>query len=1793
MHKIIYDEGDDGEEKEEALTSPNTLTPISEQSSTAEEPIAEEPISKASKIKSNVDFEIEAMAIIAEEDSFESAYQKILDIYPGEGAEEELSKVGALLRQRFRIKEFDPNFTYNNDIIVHLSELESDTIEEDDIDRIRRWRDANLEYIENTTDPRVILNKDIWKNSVETAANFTEGSIRGRSRGIFGKVLDAPLRFAEGAVDPLYRLVTGEDFKSLDKYIDPSRNEDISSEVSSILGTLAGYTIPAVPLIISGAGSSVAFTLGSIPAMLGFVRERYETGLDVTGEEDRATKAAGIEAAAQIIGTIPFVRYGGRAVDRLLKKQIFEGSKFLISKAALEGATVEAIQSGISNESLAYALDNKDIGFFDGVAKSAVYGGILGGALQGIASYGSPIKPKEDISEIDTALTGVEAVEKGVKNDEARLRGLEAASVLREEDLMGQPTPEEVVFNKQDSTYILKDGEVIESESVVPIPEEVTGLKPVELPELDSIADPNDTVVESVVDNTVLTEDGKVNTSDKIFISRFPNGVFSDLEYAPGALRVATSLAAELVQKNPQEFLKFVKNTVGKYGYFSWPKKDTKTVQPNDTTIRDARVVLSKKLFSNPIAAIKTMAHELGHFIDILNDYMLNQGVEVNPNTKTLVMKLKFMKDDLSFRLPENTELWRQAEDISARWRPGYKKDGYRNTAKEIYADVFSALMLAPDLVKEYPQVYKTLDEGFSKSPELKNLWNWWKNISNNLRVLEDLNIDDTVSSIEKTFKRHEASQKLKQNNKSLWTIGKNLIQEIRLALFNVNGILQSKIDRVSNPDTRNILQGMLRIIKDRNTFISDYTKNFLVSPTQKIINYFIKNLPMVKDKDGNLYQISKQEAMVDWNNFLNARRLLRNTSLGIEIIKKVKFEDAYSIVKNVFENPVFEKIIPDKLRNALKEVRSINDLIDLMATFDMEVSTKPPDKLPDYIIRRIDRLDVNDPEYELKKQNIIESYYRRFEKIDVAPNRKAFNDIFKELYTGDIATVLFDPKTYHVRKYMLNQRGTTWFDANQTIKNLKDKWGENYFLLEKASKDFYKVLSNALPIYDKAGIFNNRLLSTIALNADNWVHYQLVDYFTDFYDIDGAIKAATGAYGDRTPVIPTSIFKVQALVARSYVQIAKNTLASLASNLGYNVEYKRLSKSFKANDVKVDPNDLVVPVYANGVPYAAIIKGGKQLSPIINTPDQGHLGPVLGTIGNTLGYIRDLLMVRQFRTVFNPVFSFINEPIREFQNLASLTMPIYKTINPFIIAKKLAQTLPEATKEVREYFKNPDAPKSELLEDAIRFNLFPSIQMEYGAGLRTKSVLDNFLTNMAMAYEVELEVPNTFLESVHKKGAELLDKTWLSRKTKGLFKATESMAEHVDAISKFATYKMAIDSGMPKEVAANFARNHGGVPDPTGGGYLAKDINNFTLFGRVYLNSIRNSAILIKDYGPYGVAAAGINIILPRILYTSGFLSIIAAIYGKEAEDIYKKFLRKVPSFDKISRLMIPIGFIDDKGDLRVWGTFESKEIGANWKSANIGIPQAHTYTDLTRVLWPLINATSKFLAGQDDPFKDVYSKTGEGIMSLGSGLLGRMTPPLQWAYNIAQYATGGNPHDFFRNKPVFPKDVAQAGGFWDRTSIMAQYMANQLAPNIIGFDPYRTITARTWYDELSKIPLAGPLSRSFFRVSNYGDVEASEEEFKDRLADLSGIRLEAGDAANEMYFRYTQVKSVKKERRNKNEVKEAKVVMNWYKRYKEIESNILNAKEKDDLEEYQYWIDKLDEESEKFLKYLTKPSY
>lgn len=330
----------------------------------------------------------------------------------------------------------------------------------------------------------------------------------------------------------------------------------------------------------------------------------------------------------------------------------------------------------------------------------------------------------------------------------------------------------------------------------------------------------------------------------------------------------------------------------------------------------------------------------------------------------------------------------------------------------------------------------------------------------------------------------------------------------------------------------------------------------------------------------------------------------------------------------------------------------------------------------------------------------------------------------------------------------------------------------------------------------------------------------------------------------------------------------------------------------------------------------------------------------------------------------------------------------------------------------------------------------------------------------------------------------------WTNRKLQHLGEVTERAG-------KVAALRESERQGLsPEEVAYN-VRNLSGTPNTRRAGTHGRLTNAIYLFSGVSKEGIRASYEVARR----DPVSWGLKTLLYDIAPKAAMAAAARGLFGvtQDQRDYWKKVMDGIPESDKRNYICVPLG------------------LTKNGKSMYIPLPLDHAGAAVGSVAW-------KVLSGQlssGDLAELVLTNMPWGSSSLN--------PVVKTASMAATYASGRNPNDEYRGRPIMPDKVFRAGG-WRARKELGKAAARQLGGGVI-FDlsPGRTPPNAGAIEKALGYPFVGSGLGRLVRVSDYGLEEQARKVLetqrteKDRadlaMDDIARDALSADTSANEAF--------------------------------------------------------------------------
>ena len=220
---------------------------------------------------------------------------------------------------------------------------------------------------------------------------------------------------------------------------------------------------------------------------------------------------------------------------------------------------------------------------------------------------------------------------------------------------------------------------------------------------------------------------------------------------------------------------------------------------------------------------------------------------------------------------------------------------------------------------------------------------------------------------------------------------------------------------------------------------------------------------------------------------------------------------------------------------------------------------------------------------------------------------------------------------------------------------------------------------------------------------------------------------------------------------------------------------------------------------------------------------------------------------------------------------------------------------------------------------------------------------------------------------------------------------------------------------------------------------------------------------------------------ILPTVikwLAASGFMgAAIKALYDR------------IPEYHKRTYSIIPIGMT------------------SSGKAVYIILPHDHIGQLLVSTAWGLMQ--------QDEPVRQELAWQAAQNLPWSHGSI---HPFVESALQWAQYASGVNPQDWYRGRPVIPDKVWEADDIWQKRRYMLGNTLDNLGLRVLtdltlledekgDVDPQKVAD---WLEKASAWPVAGSFLRRFIRVSDRGISEEGFRRFREAAKGPNKARLD-----------------------------------------------------------------------------------
>lgn len=1677
---------------------------------------------------------------------YEDAVSKLLDLYENtqwsdrEQAADNTAQLADRLNKMHGVE-------YTVELNTNMKDLQASLLsnvvpEEDKLKAIEDWRYASKSALYNTDTPSSLLTAYAQEGIIDDMAlQFRRGVVTKDSSNI----TDLLARGAETALAPLVGvsdLALGTDYlrdfrTSMQEHQKPEMDGTLLASLANIGGGVAGFAASALnPVTAWGY-------LGASIAQQG--KDVYDTVLNDTGSDDAAKDALLKSTPGVLFGTFADKIVGG-SLGALLK-----GEKGYLGAipGLLTGAGGQAVQTVGTGEAMVSATgEEKFRPPLSQVLTETAAGGVIGGAVGALHSLKNARANAEARAEIEAAQPKPEGAPAEAK---PIVEPVDPRLTVEEKPL----TTEERV-QEQMRQAALRDPE---NQHRITAGDDEFFAEFVRAPDDDSLDGP----LADVSGDPLSMAAGADNTAA---VTKILPVVSEGYSPTPVNVELAKTLGANVTNKDD----------AGSFGF----------VNPN----APVQLNVSRRIFASMDHARKTFAHELGHLIDLARRKIAGyRGIsEFDP----VVTRLASMADKFEEQIPAQ-RAEKEAQELSQIWRPGW--DGktmqditsdmtirqikwiqYRSHPAEVMADAMSAIFNNPRYVQEnFPTVWKAFETGINDVPELRAFWDDIVEINTNPQRLRTWLQERRNLSRQKEADIHtKAAEDYIREKREKFSVRKGL-SDLHQRVVNRFAPAKETLRRLAKKEApvaeqEAAARGQQRL---RGPAAFDSMRRFRIDrPMRTQLDRYEKLGIPGEDKDP--YSVLNELRMY--------QHVINDSTVTMDNIREAPalYVDAY--------NKMLEVVPEFSARLAQGEM----DAADIGAPIDQTLDT-------------------------LAKTR---AYLTEKERAQTADALTRLPGKPEELGWVPYAVELLDDHAFNAERYI-----PRWMDyktAQKGLAALEQHLESNvgtgtYNRLLEVNDQINNILMNPiLEMAQESGVFPPKLLKRIQINKRSYSFTNVLKYYEKDPNIPAAIKEKIGTLSETGGELVGTIQRAVAILAHQTQQSAKNAAIDLAVAGNYGVrtvpyrgrsyldEMNRLERKNPEKSYLIGKEAGRSTLYEIDSPQFKKMFESSRLEQITST------NFVLKALESFNKYFGE----REFKTVFSPVFG-MSELVRNVAQEATLAKSISPSgflwfhTSPTLRAEKAARS------QMAKALTKPYGDFSELpteVQDLIRANALPfSLSEDMGGHNPALDDVENYVfgrMGQAIPYEGNMYQPNrvtkalntsleriglgkvqtekvlspAYVNNLLHRAANKIGLGFVHKKIVQEEAATKLMGYHIGRNIR----------GLPKALAIEFANQHTGTPDPFGGGTEATAIGKVVLFGRAHVAGMNAQWELFKN----DPRAMGLQYAyrkgFPRLLVSGAIMGpLVAAFAGEEQGEEVKKFLDKIPSFDKLSKNIIPVAWQDDRGNIR-WSA-RAGEVNTDWKPIYLKLPYSREMVTIGALSEPGMRALEEYIETGAVPIKPILQNIKNAFNTVFTG---NLAPAIQGARRTAAFLAGDNPQDYFRNRGIFPKDVAEAGSFVDRFYRYMAWSAANTYPGFFSLSPEKI--ASTDFSSPAELFALVPSAGRFLGMSNYGEYEKLLTLQTRKAALDARIRLNLGDDSQKLYNEYAKAQSyVSKigkgwqEQTPAIQQRRIRAIQNWHSRaYRYAFNELRAAYEIGDQKAIDRVASQLERSSSEYLKLLEQ---
>lgn len=637
-------------------------------------------------------------------------------------------------------------------------------------------------------------------------------------------------------------------------------------------------------------------------------------------------------------------------------------------------------------------------------------------------------------------------------------------------------------------------------------------------------------------------------------------------------------------------------------------------------------------------------------------------------------------------------------------------------------------------------------------------------------------------------------------------------------------------------------------------------------------------------------------------------------------------------------------------------------------------------------------------------------------------------------------------------RAELANEQGRSPIMAEAELNHLLGTLNpEQRAAVLEASQKFRNLIFERVTEARDVGIINKLTYDNVIVpNKDTYAAFRPLDKIDTF--VSPMVRKAKGSLGDMENPFITSLLKLVSLNNLIETQRLKNSvrdqMTALFPGEFTKAETRWTGKRMEA--VPPKPNVGRLGILENGrlVQYDVDPWVGKMFE---------HQSPKDAFWLNKLLEVPFRMGIYPLIIKYNPGFLFAFNPRRD---MARTVRNLYAVEG--VTRRELLPNYadPEVLKAVNDYLHGrPNALANEMIR-----NKAIGASWEGFAKLDQEDVLTDLLRRYKLAKTPE---GNQAVRTL----------MWLPDKI-------SQGGSYLEALPKFAAYRTLIQKGVGPERASWIVRNYAGTPNFRIRGLSATAQNSYLPFINIFLQGWRADLKLAtspKTAGGWWMQWA----------LQHGWQAVLVglATAGVFGDDLRKKFAR-ISEYDKTNYGVLPLG----------------ETAGGDYgnKTAYIRFPRDET----SRLFGGITYKLTRYLA--DKAMKNPERPAGlpTELFAFGAGVTPSPTPILQIAGAWKDYASGLNPQDPFRNRPVMSQRDFNAGGTVALGDMMKFTLGQSGLLNLIMWNPKAETTTELTVS-------ATPIVNRLMKVSDAGLREEQLNSEAIDARDKARLRIQYGNAA------------------------------------------------------------------------------